>query len=432
MDAIRNDLARRIVSVALILAFAVLVLARIPAIELHGGRFWAEEGTVYFGSAWHRPWYVSWFTVAADAGYWNFAAGFGTWLALKFGGLLHAPQMTIGVALLIQCVPVYVIVTHEFPWRRSVAGTVVAVLFCAIPPVTGEVWLNTITSQFQLALAAALIFAAPARRRWLEVFDCLVLGVAAVSGPATSFLMPLFVTAAVLERRSIVMIEAAIVFVGFCCQLTVYLLYPLAERGAHMGVAALLSVISLHVIVLQTVGLDLARDFAVYLRAVRAGHGMLWAGPLIFASFYGLIGWGILRARNWVLLRLYAACLVFVLVSFGEAWSGSFVAFMHVVDSQRYGFAPEVLDSLMVLGLALTARGGFRVVFLLGTAMMLVVGVVDFRSDLLLFGEGPSWPRQVALWRADPQHFLLIWPGKPWAVNLRPGPWSIAHPNRLR
>jgi hypothetical protein len=431
MDGIRNDVARRVLSVLLVVAFAAVVLARIPSIEMHGGRFWAEEGTVYFSSAWHRPWYVTWFTVAADAGYWNFAAGFGTWLALKWGGVLHAPMVTIAFALLIQCLPVYVIVTHEFPWRRSVIATVVAVLFCAIPPVTGEVWLNTITSQFHLALAAALIYAAPPRRVAFAVLDCAILAFAVISGPATSFLMPLFVIAAVIGRQRIVLIEAAIVFAGFCIQLTVFLLYPLAERGSHFGPGELLSVISLHVVVLQMLGLVLARDFAAYLHAVHHAGAWLWAGPLIFVAFYGVIGWGIFRTRSVVLLRLFAAGLVFVLVSFYEAWAGSFNAFMHLLSGGRYGFAPEVLDSLSVLGMAVLAQGGLRRGFVAATVLMFAIGVIDFRSDVLFFAEGPAWQAQVALWRKDPRHFLLIWPNAPWKVNLRAGTWSIQHPNKV-
>lgn len=418
MDALTNNFARRIGSILLVVAFAIIVIARIPTIVFDGGRFWAEEGVVYFAACWSHPWYVSWFTVAADAGYINFAAGFGTWLGLQLGGLMDAPRVTVAFALLIQCLPVYVIITHDFPWRRSLWATMVAVLFCAIAPVTGEVWLNTITSQFQLALAAALIFAAPARRPLFSYFDCLVLAFAVMSGPATSFLMPLFVLAAFVERRPIATVQAAIVFTGFLIQVVVFLLHPLPERGSHFGPAELLSVISLHVIVLQVFGLDYARDFARYLGSAYRSRSLLWSGPLIFLIFYTGIGWGIVKSRSAVVGRLMMSCLVFGLVSFYEAWAGSFSGFMHVLGGQRYAFAPEVLDSLLVLGLLMAMRGWARWIFVLGTLVLLFTGITNFRRELTLFAHGPAWRPQVIAWRHNPALPLAVWPGLPWAMSL--------------
>lgn len=418
MDAITDVATRRIAKVLLLISFAIVVLARIPTIVLDGGRFWAEEGVVYFKAAWLHPWYISWFTVASDAGYINFAAGFGTWLGLQLGGLMDAPRITVAFALLIQCLPVYAILTHDFPWQRSVIGTVLAVAFCAIPPVTGEVWLNTITSQFQLALTAGLIFSAPGRRPMFAYFDFVILGFAVLSGPATSFLMPLFVLSALVERSIIRYVQALIVFVGFVIQVTVFLLHLLPERGSHFGLGQLLSVISLHVIVLQVFGLDVARHFARYLSSVYLSRSTLWAGPLIFALFYALIGWGIVRSRSMVLGRLVATCLVFVLVSFYEAWEASFNSFIHVIEGQRYSFAPEVLNSLLILGLFMTLRGLTRWIFLSATIVLLFTGVTNFRRETGLFANGPVWRPEVIAWRQNSALRLAVWPGLPWAMGL--------------
>jgi hypothetical protein len=42
--------------------FILLVVVRIPAI-LTDGRFWAEEGVVYFHAAWHQSWLDALFTI---------------------------------------------------------------------------------------------------------------------------------------------------------------------------------------------------------------------------------------------------------------------------------------------------------------------------------------------------------------------------------
>ncbi|MBW4034602.1 MAG: hypothetical protein HIU90_03935 [Proteobacteria bacterium] len=420
MDNLKSDPLRRVVSCLIIGCFAALVLSRMPSIVLDGGRFWAEEGVVYFSSDWYHPWYASWFTVAADAGYINLAAGFAPWVGLHLGGLMYAPLITVLIALLVQCLPAFILITHEFPWRRSLGATLVAVLLCAIPPVTGEVWLNTITSQFHLALCAALIFAAPPRRPALFYVDCAILGFGVLSGPATSFLMPLFVLVALQKRDMRSSIQAGIILVGFAIQITVFLLHPLPQRGSHLSPAPLLSVISLHTIVLQFAGLNLARDFAKYLGANHAAHGFLWAGPLIFIAFNALVAFNVWRRQNWVLAKLYVAGLVIVLVSFYEAWAGSFDGFMHVVGGQRYAFAPEVINALLIVGLATVSRGLSRGLFGAAAAILVFTGLFNYHRGLAQFENGPLWRPEVIAWRKNPSQALGVWPGGPWAFSLTP------------
>lgn len=400
----------------LLIGFVLLVIMRMPHILFGGGRFWAEEGGVYFHSALVDPWYKAWFIVAFDAGYVNFAAGFGTWLGLQLGGVMYAPLVTVLFALLVQCLPVYIAITHDFPWRRSVVATATVVALIAIPPVTGEVWLNTITSQFHLALTAALIYAAAERRIGLYRIDCAILGFAVISGPATSFLMPLFVLDALMRRDRKSVVQAGILFVGFAVQVTIFLLVPLALRGGHLPVAQLLSVISLHTIFLQFAGLHAARGFARYLGARHVAHEALWAGAAIFLLFYGLVAGSIVRVRDLTLARLLVAGVVIGLVSFHEAWASSFDGLLHVVDDQRYAFAPMVIDALLVVGIAAAARERWRWGFAMLGLVLLIIGALNFRSGLAMFRTGPKWHPQVAAWRKNPQVVVHVWPGWPMAM----------------
>ncbi len=403
---------------AMVVGFAALVLWRMPLIVLHGGRFWAEEGAVYFPNAWREPWYDAWFAI--HTGYLNFIAGFGTWIGLRLGGVAHAPLVTVFLALLIQCLPVYAILTHDFPWRRSVLGSAAAVLLCAVPPVMGEVWLNTITSQFHLALFAALVLAAPAAGRALFRLDCAILGLAVLSGPATSFLMPLFVLRALRERDWKTIVPAAIVFLGFCVQATIYLFHVMPERGHRLGAAALLSIIGLHTVVLQFVGLYWAQVFADHLTVLHAQHRLLLAGPAIFLGFYGLVGLAIWRARDAVLAWLLAAAILITFVSFYEALDGTFEGFMQVGGGQRYAFIPVVINSLLVIGLARARSGLLGRLFLVAALALVAVGVGGDRQGVAIFADGPAWQPQIALWRQDPARILVLWPGAPWAITLAP------------
>jgi len=402
---------------AILAGFVALVLCRMPEILLHGGRFWAEDGLVYFSNAWNEPWYHAWF--ATYNGYFNVAAGLGTWLALKLGGLAGAPIITAAIALLIQCLPIYVILTHEFPWRRSILATGAAVLLCALAPVMGEVWLNTITGQFHLALFAALLFAAPMPTTPLFLFDCAGLVLAVFSGPASCFLMPLFVLRALMQREIKAVIFAAIVFFGFCVQAAIYLADVMPQRGGRLDLPELLSVISLHTIVLQFSGFGTAQHFAAALSRVHALHQPMLAAPLLLLLFYGVVGISIWRARDMVLARLFAASLVITFFSFYEALNGTFAGFMTVVSGQRYAFLPVAANALLVIGLSCASRGISRNLFMALSLVLLIVGVTNYRSGLALFNAGPAWHGQVTAWQRDPANRLNIWPTG-WVMNLAP------------
>jgi hypothetical protein len=396
-------------SLALLCLFIALVLCRLPGVVLQGGRFWAEEGVVYTSNALTLPWYDAWFAI--HTGYLNLAAGFATWLALRLGGLGDAPLFTGLIALFIQCLPVYVICTHDFPWRRSALGLAAAVLACALPPLTGEVWLNTITSQFHLGLFAALVFAAPAARRSLLLADCAALGLAALSGPATVFLAPLFALAALKDRTARTVAPALIVLAGFCLQFGIYLFHIMPERGDRLGPVDLLAIVSLHTIVLPFTGFRHAQGFALRLAVTKL------AGPLVFIAFNAVLGAGILRARSGALARLLAASILITLISFYEALDGSFAGLLDISAGQRYAFIAEVADALVIIGLASAMRGSGRLVFAAAAVLLLAVGAFDCRIGAAVFNNGPAWRPQVAAWRNDPSRALVVWPGNPWAFT---------------
>ncbi len=400
----------------LLVAFVAIVVLRMPHILFGGGRFWAEEGVVYFTGALTRAWYEAWFLI--HTGYINLAAGFGAWLGLRLGGILHAPLVTVLFALAIQTLPAWIALTHDFPWRRSLIASASAVALIAIPPVTGEVWLNTITSQFHLALASALIYASAERRRGLAGFDCAILAFAVMSGPATSFLTPFFVFEAVRRRDRASVIQAAILCLGLSIQLVIFLLHPLASRGAPLPPDEILSAISLHTIVLQFAGIGPASAFAKHLLARYHEHRTLWQGPLLLALYYGVVAVGIGRARNATLARLQLAGLVIALVSFREALAGSFDGFMQVVADQRYAFVPMVINALVLVGLAAGPRDAWRRAFALPVAVLLIVGAIDFRLGLALFRTGPAWQPQVVLWKHDAKLTVKVWPGGVWVMTM--------------
>lgn len=418
---IRNERKRLsgLYSFCLLAGFVTLVLVRLPIIAEQSGRFWAEEGVVYFLNAWTWPWWQAWFAI--HTGYINFIAGFGTWLGLALGGASHAPLVTLLVSLLVQALAPFIILTHDFPWRRSRLACLAAVALCALPPATGEVWLNTITSQFHFALAAALILAAPATEGALLIFDIIVLAVGVLSGPATSFLMPLFVLRALITRRKSDILFAFVIFIGLCVQAGAYVTHPEPARNGHLSAMQLLSVVALHVVVLNFAGVDQAGHLSAYISRLYEQHAFLWPGLAIMLVFYAILAWGVARCGRFtpVLLLLLLAQAVFAFVSFDNALYGDFTGSMSVVGGQRYAFAPMVLTGLILTGCACAASGVRKLVCIAATLLLLAVGSLNFRAGTDLFANGPAWSTQIAAWRKNPRFVVSVWPDH-WYMTLPP------------
>ncbi|WP_298215473.1 hypothetical protein [Acidocella sp.] len=404
---------------ALLAGFAGLVLARLPHIAEQGGRFWAEEGVFYFRNAMNLPWWRAWFAVLPD--YINLVPALGTWLALRLGGIAHAPLVTGLIALCVQALPPGIILTHDFPWRRSWLGCLVAVALCALPPVTGEVWLNTITSQFHLALAAALILAAPARRGRLLLFDAVVLGLASLSGPATTFLMPLFLLRAAVTRGKADIALGSIVFAGFCIQAALFFAYPQPLRDGNLSLPELCAAVSLHVVTLEFAGFRAALLLSGWMLRQYAGHGFLWPGLLIVFLFYAALIWIITGCRRHApaLSLLLGAQILFSFISFDKAIGGGFIHLMDVIGGQRYAFAPMVLTGLILTGGACAASGLRRAFCVAALCLGIFTALRDFRAGTELFAEGPDWAGQIAQWRHNPQMVLHVWPAG-WVMTLPP------------
>lgn len=138
----------------LLAAYAAFICLRMPDVLLKG-RFWAEEGNVFFVRAWTLSWHDA--LLAPWVGYLNIVATSVGLLARNFANMQSAPYVTTLIGLLFQLCPAVLILTIEEPWLQRRSVLVVSLLLIATPPASEEVWLNTLHSQFHLALCAALI-----------------------------------------------------------------------------------------------------------------------------------------------------------------------------------------------------------------------------------------------------------------------------------
>jgi hypothetical protein len=401
--------------VLLLALFIALVVVRIPAV-LVDGRFWAEEGVVYYTGAWNRPWLDALFAV--HTGYLNMAASSATLLALHCVHIERAPIVTAFVALVIQTLPALLLASSRIPWVTRWPGFCMALILLLVPGGDAEVWLNSITSQFHLALCVGLILAMDTRRDWVGVLHCLVLAAAPLAGPISGTLAPLFLLRAWLDRSRARLLQTILLGVPTVVQAVTVLTHPEPARSIGIGPVLLLAVIGIQNVILpfagsgRTAAIGLA-DISVFetggIPLLPIAAALLGLGSLALALWW----WGE-RAAGW----FFAAGCVLAVCSYSTALTLGKPLFL-LFWQGRYTFAPSVLLSLSLL--ALTASGPLlrRLVPTILIVWVAYTGLLPFFELPPMFAQGPNWNAEVAAWRSDPAHALRVWPTG-WAMTLDP------------
>jgi hypothetical protein len=155
--------------------------------------------------------------------------------------------------------------------------------------------------------------------------------------------------------------------------------------------------------------------FAAAIGLIKGGPN-LWVLGTLSAIVFTAIFVTTLRARDdacW----LFAAAVSVAAVSlgFGIVTGAAFAPFF-ALAGPRYNYIPLVLLALCFLCLAMRANVVERKTPLILVALLLFVGVVHYLRPTDIYADGPSWRKEVAAWRADPQHLLIVWPE--WRTDL--------------
>ncbi|MCB2190591.1 MAG: hypothetical protein KQI62_03450 [Deltaproteobacteria bacterium] len=395
--------------------FALLVAVRLPRILLEG-RFWAEEGCVFFARAWHAPWMEALFF--SYAGYLNLTANGAGLLAHYLVPLWAAPYVSTGIALIIQCLPAMLILTSRLEWLRHRAVLMVALLIIATPPHSEEVWLNSICSQYHLALSTGIILALEPRGGLMGLLRLGVLLLATLSSPMSWVLAPLFVLRAALERSGPRIWQALVLSAGVVIQVIwFYAPIPGREVGIAPSLFGAIVMVKQAIIPLIPAPLD-----SQLIKWVSSGFspagGPLW--PLaVVALLFALLAWGALRhAKESPLWLLLAGAIIAT-----GAYAGSLgdkIGLLHTLGGNRYAFAPQALFGLCVLGLAMLLRGRGRLLARVVVIWLLVVGLWGYWAPVGSgqVQDGPPWPPEAQKWQQDHNYRMKIWPFG-WSMQLQ-------------
>lgn len=398
---------------ALLLGFALLVAARIPAI-LEKGRFWAEEGNKFFVFGWSLPWWRALFS--PWGGYLNITANLGGILAWHAVPLVWAPYATTGLAFLVQLFPAILLLTSRVAWLKPPLVLAAALLMVLAVPASEEIWLSSIGSQVFLSLCAAIILAIETGGGAVGAFRLGVLALAALSGPGSWLLVPLFAGRAVLERSGARAVQAAVLAAAVLVQV-VFFYTHISGRAYVIRPLLFLDLAFDKHILLAFLGPERTTPIANLMQSLTAGG----RPPHRYAVAMLVIVCGALLAvwRRWrseaFWLLLAAATMIFV--SYAGAL-GDVGRMFPVGPGSRYIYAPQVLIGLAMLGISASRRDVAGWICTALAAWVLATGAVYyFIPSWTIFADGPAFRLELLHHQKDHRYRIHSWPPE-WIVRM--------------
>ena len=385
---------------ALALLFAGAFL-RCPPILLHG-RVWAEESTVFLLGAWSRPFGTE--LVKPEFGYYSLWDDLFAALSAHVVPLPWVALLFTWSAVLLLLVTGYFLYQAEFlPTRTAKTLSVLSLLLVA--PST-ETWLNLINSEFYFGIIAAVILFSDAAH--LRLPRALMLALAAISGPLTALIAPLFFLRAVLKRRPPEILQAVVVCGGALLQVAVALTTNTANRKVHLAPLTLGPVLFNKQIVLLFFDRVTAKLVYLTLRD-RLHYSFATLLGTWFLALLAFVALAWLLRRNRSALFLLGTGLYFALAESALALNGGL---QHVAPEagERYAFTPNFLLELALLtavfaSLPTAAHPRRPILLRVLLSLALFSGFVDYLilplQDHDLYQAEP-WRQQALHWQQNP------------------------------
>lgn len=392
-------------------------------------RLWAEEGTQYFAYAYRYAHSELWYRgiLNVQRGYFSLWPNLATTLAANFIPLEQAPLVTTLLALVIQVIPVGLVLWSKVEIWQSFPRKIAGIAVFLFIPLSGEIWLNTINSQFYFALIAVLVLIEPGNVTGLRKWSYrILLLLAGLTGPVTCILSPLFIFVAVWEKKRERAVQAAILSLCAIIQLALLGMFGQSDKIVTLRFADLNGVSLIYAVWTQSIGLvmgglDLMREWAQRVELIRSQSDVMYLflalGLLVVESaFLWLASTGLAVREKLILLGSY---LLLIFFSFAGALSQDKSALIVPGVGGRYFWVPNILLCCLLIANVFSAqhhkyrRGVFAVILL----SALILGGLKYHDTLLIGQDWSNWKDEIKLWQADPAYKVKIWP-PPWEMSL--------------
>lgn len=442
-SSVRRMGPRLSVQIGLFFLAMVLIVCR-EKVYFLSPRFWAEEGVIFFSYA--RQHGVLATLLRPHLGYYSLFANLASIMAVRLAPLEFAPMVTTVLSLAVQCLPIALVVFGRCPYWQGLGGKVIVLACIFLAPLSYEVWLNTVNSQFYFCLFAALLLLEPMpvgenkARTWSLRVGLVMAG---LTGVLSCLLLPLYWLRALFERQREVVTWALILSGCTLIQLAVVVFSHSMEvdsriigamgvilpaRGVHADLPSLGSILLAKTVLLNFLG-PLAAEPLV--RTIHAWHGQgglggqaVGYGGLILVV--GLHLWLARRIAGPARYLLPGCFFLLVVPATVFALVGDLGVLIGVYAAQRYFYVPNILMLLMVYcaidwGVVKRRAGMTDMALVAVLGLALVLGGISFTDfsgaqGLVYDAAWPKWRDEIALWRQDHSHSVRIWPAPEWRI----------------
>jgi hypothetical protein len=393
-----------------------LVCARLPNV-IHQGRFWAEEGRVFYLQAIQMPWYQALFH--SYYGYTNLAANLAGVLAYHLVPLKAAPYVSTTVAIVFQSVPAMILCLSGQDWLKNKLVLSGALLMLLVVPESQEIWMSSLGSQVFLTVGVGLILGLqtePALAK--RIFYHLVLILGPLSGPGSAFIWPFFIAKTVIEKSRARAWQCASLTIGVCAQLGLF--YQQSERTLTFDAPLYFNVVYVKHLLVPFAGRFESNELCVQLHNLAvSGHLPEWTALAVISVACTLVAASVTCPKREALWFALMGVTVSVM-SFLGALALCKMPMLDLESGNRYTYASQIFFEMSLMLIACTAQFRWiRVTALIAFAWLLVVGAHEYFYSSPMFAQGPSWRSEVRLWQADPNHALKLWP-QGWELKLAP------------
>lgn len=415
----------------LTLAIVVIIAARCPEI-LYQPRFWAEEGTIFFVSAWERFFFGNIFT--AHYGYYTLYNSLATSLAVMFP-LESAPLVTTWLAFALQVLTSLMVIWGSYSSLPTVLQRGAVAVAIQLLAYTG-IWLNTIGVQYFFCVMTCLVLLhdEEARTPAVQRFHYGLLVLTGFTGVLSGCMLPAFLVKYRQTRARFLVVCAGILGSSLIVQVVVFFsaLFrkdpEVAFRFVGNDPARLL---------LKTVSFQFAAPFFGHLALTTPT--MEEIGFTIRTVVFSLTGFDNFRTDSQVVTAVVGTVVfVVLLVLFYRRRQDldsrllfllcavlipiSTLLSIQMSSGPRYTYAPGIFLILFLASLAGDRRDvrEIRIVAGLLVVLALTFNGYEYRRSMLESAYNPAWlpwKEEVRKWRQYPIYDPAIWP-PPWRMHL--------------
>lgn len=200
----------------------LIIIIRCPELFINP-RLFAEEGPFYFSNAFHysntNQWYKG--LTYISIGYFSLWPNIATTIAANFFTLEKAPLVTTLFAFVIQIAPIWIVLFGFSDFWETKIQKLLLVLIILFVPISVELWLTTITSQFTFGLIAFLILHSKIESKKWIYRTLLIIG--GLTGILTCLLTPFFILRGYFNKSKERRIQAIILTI--CTLFQLFIVY---------------------------------------------------------------------------------------------------------------------------------------------------------------------------------------------------------------